>query len=109
LLGGRHGTLRGTARKFDFFLPLSELATVSGQGGLHLQEYNVVYLFETSLKQEATGLLHAASFMIFRLIFGPEDGGDIFLRMSVDSQQNTRHYIQEDRNHHVHRCKNFKS
>jgi hypothetical protein len=42
------------------------------------------------------------------LFFGPEAGGDIFLRNVVDFQQTTQHYIPEDNTLHNHRCENLK-
>jgi hypothetical protein len=47
--------------------------------------------------------------VIVEILFDPEDGGDMFLRTSVVSQQTTRRHITEDDTLHNHRCENHKS
>jgi hypothetical protein len=49
-----------------------------------------------------------AGFM-FGIFFGPEDGGDMFFRKSVDFQRSTWHCIPEDRGLHSHCCENLKT
>jgi hypothetical protein len=66
----------------------------------YLLGYNAVKSFKPAWIRWQTGPLPAAYFMTLRLILDPEDAGDTFPQMSVDFQQNTRRYIQEDRTHH---------
>jgi hypothetical protein len=70
--------------------PLKVHRRFGGTCHLHLQgqiisqaRYQVVACFHA-------GFLHG-------LFFDPEDGGDMFLRMSVDFKRTTRRYIPEDR------------
>jgi hypothetical protein len=51
----------------------------------------------------------AFTLIIMLGLFDPEDRGDMFLINIADFKSNKWHYVPEDRNLHIHCCKNLKS
>jgi hypothetical protein len=65
-------------------------------------------LLEVNLRFGGTCRLLQAV-LLLGLLFDGEDGGDVFLRNSVDFQRTIRRYIPEDRTLYNYCCENFQS
>jgi hypothetical protein len=78
------------------YSPSKIIQSSGGARCLHLQGQRINQTRNQHEAGRKLGLPASAGFLL-GLFFNPEDGGDTFLQMSVDSLHTTQHYIPDDR------------